>query len=199
MSALVPFKDAERGEVIQSPAISRNNSVSRLSPPKVPEPTNHTSNGNCLLNVNKSTNKVNSELTTVRETPDKRLSMAMCNGPKKKMGGWGRLKAKATPDPPPEEVPINKSELVPPESSKEQAIDKPMEREENDQEKAEHKANSFIIPTLSLSSDNETIANFQPPQSSATPKTIPPIETPEYTQMMANLTEFKVYNFVGRL
>jgi len=192
MSALVPFKDAERGEVIQSPAISRNNSVSRLSPPKVPEPTNHTSNGNCLLNVNKSTNKVNSELTTVRETPDKRLSMAMCNGPKKKMGGWGRLKAKATPDPPPEEVPINQPELAPPESIKVQVTGKPSDKETNDPQKAEHKANSFNIPTLSLSSDNETIASSQPPQSSAIQNTIPPIQTPEYTQMMANLTDFKV-------
>ena len=199
MSALVPFKDAERGEVIPSPAISRNNSVSRLSPPKVPEPTNHTSNGNCLLNVNKSTNKVNSELTAVKETPDKRLSMVMCNGPKKKIGGWGRLKAKTTPDPPSEEVPINRPELVPSENSKLQATDNPMERDENDPEKTEHKANSFIIPTLSLSSDNETITNFQPQQSSAIPKTTPPIQTPEYTQMMVNLTEFKVYNFVELL
>ena len=192
MSALVPFKDAERGEVIPSPAISRNNSVSRLSPPKVPEPTNHTSNGNCLLNVNKSTNKVNSELTTVKETPDKRLSMVMCNGPKKKMGGWGRLKAKTTPDPPPEEVPITTPELVPPESIKVQDTVKSLEKEKDDPQKAEPKANSFSIPTLSLSSDNETIASFQPPQSSTIQNTIPPIQTPDYTQMMANLTDFKV-------
>merc|ERR1719245_1887617 len=75
MSALVPLRDPERGD--SSPVISRNNSVTTLSPPKLPEPTenglNTTSSSNLtgngkhpggsgsILNVNKSTNKVNSE------------------------------------------------------------------------------------------------------------------------------------------
>ena len=193
MSALVPFKDPERGDGLQSPSLTRNNSVLTLSPPKVPEISEHSSNGNCMLNVNKSTNKVNSELTTVTETPDKKLSMVMCNGPKKKMGGWGRLKAKAAPDPTAEEVPINKTESVPVETSKILLPNKPCETEPSGTLKTETKANNFNIPKLSLSSDSETIVSSQPPQSSAIAVPIIPIQPPECTQMMANLMEFKVY------
>ena len=32
--------------------------------------------------------KVNSELTSVSSTSEKKLAMALCNGPRKKMGGW---------------------------------------------------------------------------------------------------------------
>ena len=192
MSALVPFKDPERGDGIPSPSLTRNNSVATLSPPKVPEVSEHSTNGNCMLNVNKSTNKVNSELTTVTETPDNKLSMVLCNGPKKKIGGWGRLKAKAAPDPPAEEVPINKTELVPVETSKIAPTTKPSETEPSDTQKAEPKSNSFNIPKLSFSSDSETIVSSQPPQSSVTPAPILPTQPQEYTQLMANLMDFKV-------
>ena len=56
MSALVPFKDPERGDGLQSPSLTRNNSVSTLSPPKVPEISEHSSNGN--NNTSRSTQKV---------------------------------------------------------------------------------------------------------------------------------------------
>ena len=113
MSALVPMRDPEKGDI--SPSISRNNSVSGMFPPKVPEVNE---NGNSkpptssILNVNKSTNKVNSELTTLTETTEKPVMTAVtaapaavntpaapltlikskpiANGPR----GWGRLKAK---------------------------------------------------------------------------------------------------------
>ena len=117
MSALVPMRDPERGE--SSPCISRNNSMSTMFPPKVPD-VNENGNGNVanitnckpptssILNVNKSTNKVNSELTTLTETTEKQAqavtpasaspaapitlikSKPMANGPR----GWGRLKGK---------------------------------------------------------------------------------------------------------
>jgi len=194
MSALVPYKDPERGEGLQSPSLTRNNSVSTLSPPKVPE-VSENSNGssNCMLNVNKSTNKVNSELTTVSETADKKLSMLMCNGPKKKVGGWGRLKAKAAPDPPPaEELPISKKESVPEETINTSSANKASDTEPSGSQKAEVKPTTFNIPNISLSSDSETIVSSQPPQSSAITVPTIPIHPPEYTQMMSNLMDFKV-------
>ena len=116
MSALVPMRDPERADT--SPAISRNNSMSGMFPPKVPEvnengnSTNSKPPTSSILNVNKSTNKVNSELTTLTETTEKPAKTAVsaapaavntnaapltlikskpiANGPR----GWGRLKAK---------------------------------------------------------------------------------------------------------
>ena len=35
--------------------------------------------------------KVNSELTSVTSTSEKKLAMALCNGPRKKMGGWAKF------------------------------------------------------------------------------------------------------------
>ena len=196
MSALVPFKDPERGD--GSPMLSRNNSVSTLSPPKVPEVSENSSNGNCMLNVNKSTNKVNSELTTVTETADKKLSMLMCNGPKKKVGGWGRLKAKAAPDPPPtDDSPSIKTEEVPADNTKTSSTKNLSETEPPDNQMAGPagpKPNSFKIPKLSLSSDSETIVSSQPAQAAAITVPVMPIQPPEYTQMMANLMDFKVAN-----
>ena len=93
--------------------------MSTMFPPKVPD-VNENGNGNVanitnckpptssILNVNKSTNKVNSELTTLTETTEKQAqavtpasaspaapitlikSKPMANGPR----GWGRLKGK---------------------------------------------------------------------------------------------------------
>lgn len=216
MSALVPVRDPERGDT-GTPAISRNNSVSTLTPPKVPElnenhsvgngnGTTATSNGkpasSSILNVNKSTNKVNSELTTLNETQGSTPAPAsapppvqltkhklMANGPR----GWGRLKAKTNPetesfpkqepsrvtnDPQSESSPVKMKPAYEPSSSVE-ATSEPGTRP------------VFNIPKLSLSSDSEAVAGPGPGGGEAM-VTQPMMAPPEYTQMVANLMDFKV-------
>ena len=212
MSALVPLRDPERGD--SSPVISRNNSVTTLSPPKLPEPTenglNTTSSSNLtgngkppggsgsILNVNKSTNKVNSELTTLSETSEKpqtqgRPRPALCNGPR----GWGRLKAKTSgetqnsapaPAPDPPTVPPAETEppgeLCPFSSSSATLKKAPLPSPAEPQ--AEPLCPMFSIPKLSISSDSEAVC----PETTAAP--VLPAQSPEYSQMMANLMDFKV-------
>ena len=91
----------------------RNNSVSTLLPPRVPDlpgenggPHPHAKppSSSILNTVNKSTNKVSSELTTLTETTEKpppppltitAKPRLLANGPR----GWGRLKAKTGANP----------------------------------------------------------------------------------------------------
>ena len=185
MSALVPLRDPERGD--SSPVISRNNSVTTLSPPsRLPE-TNENGHSNTgtgtgkqsnssILNVNKSTNKVNSELTTLSETSEKPPTKprSLCNGPR----GWGRLKAKTGGDP-------QNSENTP------ATICEPVVATETPVSSSDPKSSPprpmFNIPLLSLSSDSEAVC----PETSSGP-VLPAAQSPEYSQMMANLMDFKV-------
>ena len=208
MSALVPLQDPERGEM--SPAISRNNSVSTLIPPKVPElnenhtgPANTASNGkpasSSILNVNKSTNKVNSELTTLNETqspapaqPPVTLTKPklMANGPR----GWGRLKAKTGTNPEKESLPkqepsrvTNDSQSEPSPVNKDSGAECAVSPVESKCEAGVAVRPLFNIPKLSLSSDSEAVAG--PGGGVAPPR---PPHTQEYSQMVANLMDFKV-------
>ena len=65
------------------PPLNLDNLLNLASPAKFsgnhPPGDVPTGNGNCLLNVNKSTNKVNSELTNVSE---KKIPMTLCKGPR---------------------------------------------------------------------------------------------------------------------
>ena len=202
MSALVPLRDPERGD--NSPVISRNNSVTTLCPPKVPETnenghTNTTGNGKhpggsgSILNVNKSTNKVNSELTTLSETSEKpptKPRPALCNGPR----GWGRLKGKTSGEttqqsaPAPDPGPAAPAETEPPGdlSSSSTATTKKAPLPGSSEPKADPLCPMFNIPKLSLSSDSEAIC----PETRSGP--VLPAQSPEYSQMMANLMDFKV-------
>ena len=212
MSALVPVRDPERGDV--TPSISRNNSVSTLSPPKVPELNNgdtHSSVGNggsttsngkpassSILNVNNKTNKVNSELTTLNETQGSTpapVSVSkpklMANGPR----GWGRLKAKNNP-PEKESFPKQEPSRVTndPQSESSPVKMKPAyEPSSSVEAKAEPSSRPvFNIPKLSLSSDSEAVAGPGPGGGDLTSVVTPKLAPPEYTQMVANLMDFKV-------
>ena len=183
MSALVPLRDPERGD--SSPVISRNNSVTTLSPPRLPEPSengqSNTGTGkqanSSILNVNKSTNKVNSELTTLSETSEKPPTKprSLCNGPR----GWGRLKAKTggesqtTENTPPPTIPDQVSSTETPASGSDPKASPPRPM--------------FNIPVLSLSSDSEAVC----PETNSGP-VLPAAQSPEYCQMTANLMDFKV-------
>ena len=219
MSALVPVRDPERGD-LATPTISRNNSVSTLTPPKVPElnenhsvgngnGTNATSNGkpasSSILNVNKSTNKVNSELTTLNETqgsgpapaapPPVQLTKhkLISNGPR----GWGRLKAKTGTNPETESFPKQEPSRVTndPQSESSPVKMKPGYEPSSSVEAASEPGTRpvFNIPKLSLSSDSEAVAGPGPGGGEAAPMvTQPRLAPPEYTQMVANLMDFKV-------
>ena len=187
MSALVPLRDPERGE--SPPVISRNNSVTTLSPPRLPETqeNGHSNTGSAttgkqtnssILNVNKSTNKVNSELTTLSETTEKPLTKprALCNGPR----GWGRLKAKTTGDT--QSTETGQPNLCEPVVVAETPVS-------SSEQKAEPPKPMFNIPKLSLSSDSEAVCL----ESTAGCVAPPPVHSPEYPHMMAaNLMDFKV-------
>ena len=211
MSALVPVRDPERGEV--TPAISRNNSVSTLTPPKVPElnenhsvangnNTTATSNGkpasSSILNVNAKTNKVNSELTSLNETKGSTpvtlsKNKLMANGPR----GWGRLKANAGNSQERDSLPKHEPSRVTSDSHSE-----PSPVKTNPMSSVSVKAKSepgmrpaFNIPKLSLSSDSEAVAGPGPgggEAAQAAPVLTPKCQPPEYTQMVANLMDFKV-------
>ena len=171
---------------------SRNNSATTLFSPKVPESSENEnggsnatalsgSNGNCVLNVNKSTNKINSELTTVTETAEKKSSvgLTLCNGPKKKLGGWGRLKGKTTND---------SSEAV--QSNTEDKVDKVVTfTETENQPKIAAPKPAFTIPKLSLSSESDTVLSCK---ELPEPQNVQALRSPEHLQMMDNLKEFKV-------
>ena len=207
MSALVPVRDPERGEV--TPSISRNNSVSTLREPKIPElnsdhhlvaangnnnTASSTSNGkpasSSILNVNNKTNKVNSELTTLNEPQVPRPAPApvtltkhklMANGPR----GWGRLKTKTGTNPEKESLAKQEPSRVTNDPQSE-----PSEPSSSIEAKSEPESRPVLsIPKLSLSSDSEAVAGPGPGGGDTnTPKLAPP----EYTQMVANLMDFKV-------
>ena len=219
MSALVPMRDPERGDRTPSPSISRNNSVSMLFPPKVPEViengNHHTSSNNAkpptssILNVNKGTNKVNSELTTLTETSEKpgpasqplpltliksKPLTSLANGPR----GWGRLKAKTNN----EQIKTNENVPLPSQPNTTidetpEAIPAPCPNTSKETEPPSSSSTSsepvtkqpiFTIPKLSLSSDSETVGGCEPPG----PGLVLPLHPPEYNQMISNLMDFKV-------
>ena len=237
MSALVPVnRDPERGEGGRlSPVamISRNNSSSTLIVTnKVPEVTENGGNNtivatsnkppsSSILNVNKSTNKVNSELTTMTETTEKQhrstpangnpLTLAkpkpMANGPR----GWGRLKARTEPQSQQqqqaEQETLSKQEPLEKinDSTTTTAAEAKTSRESDPcLESKDPVKPKFNIPKLSLSSDSDPIpsSNIQDPVSALSSSMLPepsaqlsmqlPLQPPEYTQMIANLMEFKV-------
>lgn len=211
MSALVPVRDPERGEV--TPAISRNNSVSTLTPPRAPTLTElhsaangnntaATSNGkpasSSILNVNNKTNKVNSELTSLNETQAPRPApppvtltkhKLMANGPR----GWGRLKTKTGTNPEKESLAKQEPSGVTndPKSEPSPVKIKPAcEPSSSIEAKSEPGPRPVLsIPKLSLSSDSDAVAGPGPGGGDThTPKLAPP----EYTQMVASLMDFKV-------
>ena len=237
MSALVPInKDPEKGEggrLSPVPVISRNNSSSTLVVnPKVPEVTENggsntlvaTSNkppSSSILNVNKSTNKVNSELTTMTETTERQQRSTpangnplivkpkpMANGPR----GWGRLKARTEPQSQQQAEQETLSKQEPLEKINDSATTTAAEAKtsrESDpsqQEPKEPVKPKFNIPKLSLSSDSDPIpsSNIQEPVSALSSSLLPqhsnqlPMPPPEYSQMIANLMEFKVNLLFGR-
>ena len=213
MSALVPVRqqsrDPEKGDLAPLP-VSRTNSNSTLITSKVPEVIE---NGNSkpassssLLNVNKSTNKVNSELTTMTETSERKVAATpltltkprpMANGPR----GWGRLKARTeqsnqeqeslSKQEPLEKINDMKALETEPQPSNNKELEPGGETSlAHDDESVKSK---FNIPKVSLSSDSDPVT-VDPATATLDQNRIPllPTQTPEHTQLVANLMEFKV-------